>query len=152
MLHLRTPRIIPLGALVALGFSVFVLLAGLFVLLAATTEEKERERVTSPDGTVDAVVFAVRGGGRLAYEYLYLTPAGEPAQKGELALTPKGYPKGGFRLRWRDEGTLGADPRSVTDAVLRATYYPEEVRSKGYQVEWWAEPGSELPWDAEPTP
>ena len=152
MRHLRTLLIVLLVALAALGFLVFVLLARLFLLFAATTEEKELERVASPDATVDAVVFAVHGAAGLAYEHLYLTPAGEPAQKGKLALPPKEYPKGGFRLRWRDEVTLEASPRSVTGPVLRETYYPEEVQGKRFQVEWWAEPGSQLPWDAESTP
>lgn len=132
----------------------FLLLLAVFVIFVLGPEEEELRRVTSPDGTTDAVVYSVSGGGAAgyAYQYLYLTPAGEPAQEGELALTPKSYPDGGFRLRWRDERMLVAGPRSAPGAVLRKTYRPGEMRGRQYSVEWWAETGSDVPWDADSTP
>ncbi len=118
MCHLRALLIVLLAALAALGFLLFGLLVGFFLLFGGTTVEEELQRVTSPDGATEAVLMYEGGGGAASWPYrgLYITQAGAESKEGELVILSSRL-EGEARLRWQSDKLLevgtASDPSEI---------------------------------------
>lgn len=117
----------------------FLLLAGLPALQACGgngSDEKEVRRVTSPDGTVDAVLTVdygsggATGGSVLA---LYLVPIGEGFEEGVAALHAERAT--GLNLRWQDESLLEFGYREGEISRFTNLLYFDDQQGRSYRVE-----------------
>ena|SRR5918998_5116345 len=96
-------------ALATLGFLVFALFV-VFVVFGSTTIEEEMQRVTSPDGTTDAVLMYEGGSGAAGWSYrsAYITPVGSKAEDGASAIRSSRLSRfpDETRLRWQSDSLL----------------------------------------------
>lgn len=112
------------------------------LLLLPEREGREVERVTSPDGTHDAVLLSFPGGGgaagALGSYQLYVVGAGEevanvPNARPELVARSLGEER---ELRWRDDRLLEFAYQSAEIVEFRnAVLLPESTRKNSEYIE-----------------
>lgn len=126
--------------------AVLIWLAGLALWLLATiagggsVSEEEINRVTSPDGAVDAMVLERNGGATVDYAYdVHLVPAGATVEEGaDPAARLYGLTRGtaspgpyGLAVRWEDNEQVSVDYLEARSIIIEPT---EPVMVEGRSI------------------
>jgi hypothetical protein len=113
---------------------VFVMLA--FAACFSGVSRDEVARVTSPDGTVDAVLVEVNGGATTSFGYqVFLVPRGgkrsDPSEVADLYEATRNAHAYGADLRWRSANELVVEYLAAKSTRLRKPTIEVESKSIG---------------------